>query len=404
MKRKYILHIYLVIFAFTLSCSKEKYVEPINSDNAPAPVTGISAKALAGGATITYKLPADPNLRYVKALYTVNGQQREAIASQYTNTLTVLGFPDTLEHEVKLYSVSKGEQMSKEPAIVKIKPLLPPLMEAYNSLQVKPTFGGISLTMQNSSQASLAVMILTPDSTNKLSVLETYYMSSANGLYAVRGFDSIPTPFSFVVRDRWGNLSDTLSGTYKPIYETQIPKNKFAALNLPTDTYAPHLVLGATYTMDKIWDGKTGNSPGLPIFHTAPSAEPMPKWFTFDMGVKVLFSRFKLFHRQPGDVHAYKAGDPKHYEIWGSATAPNSNGSWDGWTKIMDCHSYKPSGEANPNVTSEDINFACIQGEDFTFPEDIPPVRYLRIKIIETWGGTSFFFIDEMSFWGNIIQ
>lgn len=401
MKTKYFLPLLSLVVISVLSCSKEKYVEPIDSDSAPDPVVSATAQPLPGGATITYKLPNDPRLRYVKAVYTVNGQQRETIASEFNNSLTVMGFPDTLEHEIKLYSVSKGEQVNNTPVVVRVKPLLPPIMEAYNSLEVKETFGGIKFTFQNSSQAALAVMIITPDNSDKMSVVETYYMNAANGAYAIRGFESAKRTFAFVVRDRWGNLSDTLRGDFIPVFEQQVPKNKFAIVNLPTDTNNPHLTLGSTYTMDKIWDGKTGDSPALPIFHTPPSGT-MPKWFTFDMGAVVNLSRFKLFHRQPGNTHAYKTGDPKYFEVWGSATAPNASGSWDGWTKLMDCHSYKPSGEANPNVTDEDINFACIRGEDYEFPEGTPPARYIRIKIIETWGSLNYFFIDEMTFWGEI--
>lgn len=401
MKTKYFLMLLFWVVIAGLSCSKEKYVGPIDTDSAPDPVVSATAQPLPGGASITYKLPNDPRLRYVKAVYTINGQERETIASEFTNTLSVLGFPDTLEHEIKLYSVSKGEQVTNSPVTVKVKPLLPPIMEAFNSLQVKETFGGVKFTFQNSSRAALAVMVITPDNSGKMNVRETYYMNSENGSYSARGFESTKRPFGFVVRDRWGNLSDTLKGDFIPVFEQQIPKTKFAIVNLPTDTNAPHLVLGNNYTLDKTWDGKTGDSPTLPIFHTAPGGT-LPKWFTFDMGVLVNLSRFKLFHRQPGNTHAYQTGDPKYFEVWGSATAPAADGSWAGWTKLMDCHSYKPSGETNPNVTDEDINFACIRGEDYEFPEGTPAARYLRIKIIETWGSVSYYFIDEMTFWGEM--
>lgn len=375
------------------SCSREKYIDPIADDGtAPAPVAEVSSKSLPGAAVLHYKLPTDKNLRYVKAVYEIRpGVSREVIASLYMDSLLVDGFPEIKEYNVKLYTVSYGEKQS-EPVTVNVTPQTPPLLEAYNTLQFEETFGGTTIKFENSGEAALAVTILTTDSVGVLKAVETYYTKSLEGKYSVRGFTSQPRMFGAVIRDRWGNLSDTITKTITPVFEELIPKNLFKIVALPTDVAGGHSV--ATFTLDKIWDNNYGN--GLPLFHTKPGSG-MPQWFTFDMGRLCYLSRYKFFHRF-GTQYAYSLGAPKKWEVWGTATTPDPSGSWNGWTKLMDCESYKPSGEGP--VTTEDNNYAASLGEDFIFPEQVP-VRYLRFKINETWGFLDYIYISEMTFWGD---
>ncbi len=395
---KYILIFSLLCFSLAISsCSREKYIDPMADNGAtPDPVSQVSFKPLPGAAVIKYKLPANENLRYVKAVYNIRpGVEREVIASLYQDSLIVDGLPSIQEYEVKLYSVSYGEKLST-PVTVKVVPTTPPLLEAYNTLSFRETFGGTTITFNNSGEASLAVVILTPDSSGKLSEVETYYTKSLEGRVSVRGFPAQPRIFGAVIRDRWGNLSDTVTQTITPIFEEQIPKDRFLEVHLLGDTYEPHIANGYMYM---IWDGRIAPNGGIALFHTKPGSG-MPQSFTFDMGRVATLSRYKLWHRGPGTQWAYQLGAPRKWEVWGSVTAPRTDGSWEGWTKLMDCESYKPSGEGP--VTTEDALYATSTGEDFVFPENLPPVRYLRFKILETWGYLDYIYIQEVTFWGKL--
>ncbi len=390
------LHLLLLTLATclvcTLSCSKEKYVDPVDDGPAPGPVTNVSVQPQPGAALIKYQLPVSENLRYIKAVYEIRpGVQMERIASQYVDTLRVDGFPDVKEYEIKLYAVSGGEKLS-EPVSVKVTPLTSPLLEAFNSLEFAETFGGFSISFNNSGQASLAVTLLTPDSTGKLREIETYYTKSLNGRYAVRGFPDEPRVFGAVVRDRWGNYSDTVTTTLTPVFEELIPK-PFRDNKLVTDVAGGHA--SASWTLDKLWDGVTGAA-NSGIFHTAPGSG-IPQSFTIDLGRLCLLSRYKLFHRSNTDF-VYQNGSPKKWEVWGSVNTPDPLGTWTGWTKLMDCESYKPSGDGP--VTAEDNTYGALQGEDFIFPEQIP-VRYLRFNVTETWGFVDYVYIAELTFWGD---
>ncbi|MEX2336836.1 MAG: DUF4998 domain-containing protein [Fulvivirga sp.] len=180
------------------------------------------------------------------------------------------------------------------------------------------------------------------------------------------------------------NGLDTIFMAYEtvqlePPVPVELDKRKFEELALPTD--APR-----TKYLDNMlgfWDGIVGN--GTNYYGTDPSTGP--HWFTFDMGVKAKLNRVVTFHR-PGNSDynlVYNHANVKRWEVWGSADEPAADGSWDGWIKLMDCESIKPSGLPRTELSQEDIQRATVDGESFDVPADKPAVRYIRIKVLETW-------------------
>ena len=389
-----ILNTALVLLLALSGCKENKEYIKLTEDAAPAPVSNVRVENMPGAAKIFYSLPSDESLRYVRAEYEIRpGEFKEAKSSNYTNYVVVDGFPNTEEHEVRLYAVSNGEKSSSV-VTVKIKPLTPPLLEVFNTLQFRETFGGVSVTYQNQGEASMAVTLVTPNSTGEMSEVDTYYSKAKEGKFFARGFEAVKRKFGAIVRDRWGNLSDTAYVELTPVFEELIPK-PFQTYNLPTDSYEAHL---SGHSVDKLWDNITGpvSTVGL---HTKPGAG-MPQHFTFDMKVKSKLSRYKLFHRGSPNSYAYKLGAPKKWEIWGSNN-PDPQGGWGGWEKLMDCESFKPSGNPVGVNTDEDNIYASTTGEDFTFPEEAPAVRYIRFKTLETWDYLDYIYIAELTFWGK---
>ena len=46
-----------------------------------------------------------------------------------------------------------------------------------------------------------------------------------------------------------------------------------------------------------------------------------------------------------------------------------------------------------------------MDGEEWEFDfSNLPVVRYLRFKILSTWGGSTFCFINEIDLWGDILD
>lgn len=380
------------------SCKKQSVLLQIDGKApVPAMITVLKVENTPGGAKINYKLPKDNNLLYVKAVYEIQpGVIRETKASIYKDTLVIGGFGDTLAHEVKLYSVGRNDKASV-PVTLEVNPLLPPVKSVYRNLILQATFGGAAITFNNPSENALAIILL-HDSTGKgdWTTVKTYYTGAPKGIFSVRGFDSLETKFGVYVRDRWNNKSDTLVEALKPLYEEIIDKSKFKEIDLPTDTYKGHVYSGlAPRAMSFLWNNIWNSHND--IFHTMPGEPKMPQWFTFDMGSKVTLSRFKLFSRE-GSSGAYTGGDPKIFEVWGS-NDPDKDGGWNNWTKLQTFTSIKPT--PGSTVTAEDLQFAVIDGQDYEFPLGIPPVRFLRFKILETWGGFQYMYISELSLWGT---
>lgn len=164
---------------------------------------------------------------------------------------------------------------------------------------------------------------------------------------------------------------------------TECNKALFQALYLPTD-------IGSEYgwVLPHLWDNIVGQDQG---FHTG--GYGMPQWFSIDLGVTAELDNFKLWQRESA---LYNVGNPKVFEVWGS-NSPASDGSWASWTKLQTFTSFKPSGLPPGQNTDADRAFAQA-GEKFTFPAGIPNVRYIRIKVLETWGGASYLHLTELSF------
>ena len=385
----------ILILAFLiglLGCQEETH-KPINGNaGKPAPLTAATVENLPGGARIRYDVPGDKSLLYVKALYEIRpGVEQEAKSTFYTNTIEVNGFSRAGTYPVKLISVGRNGEES-QPLVVTVEPTTPPLQQAFNSLVIQESWGGATITMENANEADLTVEVVTPDDFGNYAIAETFYTKMKDSRMPVRGFDPEPRTFGVVLKDHWGNRSDTVFKEVTPWFEQPIPK-PFAKVDLPTDYTEPHN--NGSAVLERIWNDSKSESD----FVTVPG-HGLPQWFTFDLKATVQLSRLVLFKRLT-TAFLYNSGAVKRWEIYGS-NDPNPDGSWDdSWTLLMECQSIKPSGLPAGENTDEDRAYAAA-GEEFLFPDDIPAVRYIRWKTLENWGNVSHVNITEIDVYGQI--
>ena len=167
MKSLKLIYIPLLFWVCLTGCKKEITKMPIDKDSSvPGVVSNIKVVNTNGGAILTYSLPGDKNLLYVKAVYeTSKGHWQEVKASYYTNSMELSCFGDTLEHTVSLFAVSKTE-VASAPVTVTVNPLTPPCVLAFRTLKVIPAFGGVNIKASNLTKADLAIVPLRK-STNK---------------------------------------------------------------------------------------------------------------------------------------------------------------------------------------------------------------------------------------------
>lgn len=386
------LSVIIISAGLFLSGCKEEAVSPLPNgagDATPPAVTNLQAVNLHGGAKIKYTVPADPNLLYVQAEWTYKGVSRNTKASYYADTLTLEGFGDTSECEVKVYAISRNEKKSA-PVSITVKPLTPPIEEVFKSLTIKPDFGGVNVGFVNATRGNVVITVLTNDSTGKLVPANAFYTNLGNDSFSTRGFAPAPRVFGVFVKDRWNNFSDTLYTTQTPYFELLLNKSLFKEVNpYPGDINAN--IYSASYPMNKLWDNSTST-----IYVTA-NALGMPESFTFDLGVKAKLSRMKYFQRQSTAFY-FASQTPKIFEVYGSNN-PAPDGNWASWDLIKRCESVKPSGFQLGIVTNDDIAYAQA-GEDFNFPISAGAYRYLRFKMLQTYGNSTSITFSELTFWG----
>ena len=193
-----------------------------------------------------------------------------------------------------------------------------------------------------------------------------------------------------------------------PLYEEELDKSKFKELptRLPGDCEA----MGGL-PIRNIWQGNNNTD----CFHSVTNSDnPAPgRCITFDMGQVAKVSRFKMWQRRgDANVWTYTHNNLKKYVIYGCTeltdemynSGVEKDGimytTFEGWTKLMDVECYKPSGQDNPNITNEDIEYIQ-NGDEHEVPIEAPNFRYVRILMLETWSGGTYAQIGEMTIWGQ---
>lgn len=389
-----------------LSACKDQKLAPILDDGkAPQAIKNPLIENVAGGAKITYTLPDDLNLLYVKAEYQVGGTKREAKASFYQKTIVIEGFGDTLEHEVNLFAVSRGEKASAAVA-VRIRPLTPAVLKVRKSLTFKEVFGGFSSGFSNIDKANVVIVALLWDAVkSEWRQIDANYTALESGIFKVRGLKPELQKFGLFVKDRWNNMSDTLKFELTPIPEFELDGTKFVDIrkkfSIPQINPLPQsgakmiemVDYSSSYPWKNLFDGNTTT-----MFHTKQNVD-QPTWLPVDLGKSYRLSRYKLWQRT-GSFY-YSHGNPHEWEIWGTNT-PNDVNSW---VKLDHQMMIKSSGLPVGQNTTEDIDIAN-NGQEYDFPDEVPAVRYIAWKAVDCWGAiegqTGFFHLFELKFFGQV--
>lgn len=368
----------------------------VDGGDAPGIVKIDSYEKIPGGVKIKFIAPSDENLMYIKVKYRLDvGKDMEARASLYSDEITIEGFGNTDPKTLVISAVSRSEKEG-ESITMDVTPGVPACVTAYEALDTRATFGGIYTKTVNDKRNYLFLDVSTTNDDGEWYVVHTQYTSATDIQFPVRGFTDDPREFRITIRDTWGNQSDTYSTTITPLYEERLDLTKFKSVKLAGDLKMD--VYGSIETLfngnNKWGEMNLAHSPDF-------NQDEFPVWFTFDMGQLAQLSRFTYWQRmQSNGAFLYGAGSIKDWEVWGRADAP-VDGSWDGWTKLLDCESIKPSGWPMGSNSEEDIEHAR-KGEEFEFSMETPPppVRYIRFKILSTHTGAGLVVMQQLWFYG----
>lgn len=411
-KKSWLLMAMIAVLATQFSCQRKDGFNDIVSNDMtkPGPVTNIKVVNFNGGAYITYSLPASKNILYVQANYKINDvASRQTKSSYYSDSITVSGFAKSQDYQVVLYVVSRAE-IKSDSVVVTVHPDTPPYLLAFPTIKMIPDFGGVNITVLNKAKAPIGIIVIVPDNTNKLQIIDQNYTNLDSINYSLRGYDTLPKRFGAYITDQWGNISDTIFVTIKPIYEILMAKSKFAVYVLPSDV----LPFSGWYGVQNLWDDVVVE----PTYNTQQPILPLiwPALVTFDMGQSAKLSRYNLLGRT-GDAgeSMWGYGTPQTWVIWGrndtpvdelmpDSTALPAVGSATpkGWINMGKFAApANPSGLLNPNFTNADLAY-WKAGFNFNVSLTLPKVRYIRFECLTNMGGTNNFFdMNEMTFYGD---
>ncbi len=177
--------------------------------------------------------------------------------------------------------------------------------------------------------------------------------------------------------------------------DRELDKSLFAPYPLPGDA-APAAF--ENNKLSNLWSGVFVGNQAVGAWYRTVDGSGMPHHFNFDLGVVAKLTSLRVWQRGAFDQASlvYANANLKKWEIWGS-NAPATDGSYTGWELLRSCESFKPSGLPVGQRSAEDIAYAQ-EGELFDFPESVPAVRYIRVKVLETWGNTTAMFSSEFTF------
>lgn len=387
------------LFPFLLlllqACKEDELVGQYPVDSVPpGPVTGMTVENVPGGAVIRYKIPADNDLLYIKATYHRNGKTVEQKASVYDTRLVLEGLGKSQTQSVTLVAYDRSENASS-PATVEVTPLNAPIYSILESMVVQADFGGVRLDWANQNAADIVVTVITKEArygVEEFVEAANFYSKTKAGVGTVRGYADEDREFGVYIHDRWGNVTDTVFGVYKPFYEEALDKGLFRRWNPPGIPYSAYTT--PNWYIENLWNNRIDAQPsggtGFANFGLQ---------FTFDMGQMAKISRFKI-NQRPETNLLYNYAHPKRFELWGSPH-PNVNADFAGWIYLGTFESIKPSNLPLGQLTDEDIQYAHINGEEWNMPLDSKPVRYIRFVCQETWAQANDVQMMELSMWGD---
>ncbi|WP_226995371.1 DUF4959 domain-containing protein, partial [Candidatus Symbiothrix dinenymphae] len=188
---------------FCLSGCKEEVIGQWPVDGTPpGKVDNVVVKqAIPGGAVLSYTLPDDDDLLYIKAVYLRNDSTpSETIASVYCDSVTIEGFGNTSAREVKLYAVDRSRNES-EPVSISVTPLEPPVVSIGSTLNLINDFGGFQVNWTNPARAEIGIFMEQKDSLGDYQPMEPIYSKLVDGTGSVRGLDTVTYEVRTYVKD-----------------------------------------------------------------------------------------------------------------------------------------------------------------------------------------------------------
>ncbi|MDR0422178.1 MAG: DUF5126 domain-containing protein [Proteiniphilum sp.] len=389
-----------------LSCSELPTGQTPTDSEPPSPLSNVSVTPTHGGAHITYSLPVEDDISYVKCEFTYAGVSRTARSSIYKNYMELDGIGEPEEIELRLYVVDHSENLS-EVHIERFTPLDPPMTAVYNSFEIVPTYGGVVVTWKNPAEAMVGISFMASNDYGELELRDMVFSSLPEDSKKLRPFNTRTRLFALSITDKYENTSDTFRIEVKPFYEVMLDKDKFSTPELAGDNTS----VNDNRPIQKIWDGVLDDPDKYHGWHTdAAAGYTIPQYFTINLGTTAHLTHITIFER--GEIYPFAQHNLRLFDIYGwpdeelprertdAAYYDNATEWTKDWTLLAACEVIKPSGMPPGTNTPEDLA-AHNAGFDYDLRQDVAPMRYIRFVVHDTWAHTPAMHMAELSVYGD---
>tara|TARA_B110001450_G_scaffold241492_1_gene251038 strand:- start:217 stop:1416 length:1200 start_codon:yes stop_codon:yes gene_type:complete len=383
----------LFIFAAIISCSDHEDLET----SPPGMLSNVSVTPTNGGGIISYTLPSDDDILYVKAVYT-NSQGAEVfrVSSKHNSTIEVNGLSQSTPVNVKLFVVDVNENISETVAI-DFTPLESFIFLVQESIQITPDLGGVKITWENIASKTVFVYVHILEGADE----DIRILSSNNPQESIfiRGLPPSEISISTKIEDFDGNITELEEkGTYIPLFEEKIDKSTWTLVSgqsINGNAYEGRTVNFWDDVVDTV-ETDADNSYFIATRDNNGGSLNFPLDIVIDLNKNVKIQRFIVWQRaywyQGGGVtYHYQEENIKSFNLYASSDAQS-------WSLLGEFDIGDPrngAGEIPAPAFQE-----AIDGHEFSLENTSEVFRYLKFQITSNYGSTQITVGSEITLFG----
>ena len=390
---KKLLFLTILIFAVS-SCSKQD-----DGDTTPPSVLTVnSVTPTNGGGIISYTLPNDDDILYVRAEYTnSNGVDVSRASSSYNNSIEIDGLNQTTALTITLYVVDENYNQSA-PIYVELVPLESFIYLVQESIEVNTDLGGFRITWENIQSKTVYVFVhINNGSEEEIRILSSNNSSES---IAVRGLPSEEITISTRIED-FDENSTTLEekGTLTPLFEQVIDKSTWTLV--ASQSVNGNAWEGASVNFwDDVIDTTNNNSDNSYFMIWRDLNGGSLNWpldLVIDLNKNVKVTRFTVWQRAywyngPSDIPYYfQEENMKSFTMYASNDAQV-------WEELGQFDIGDPR-DSEGNIPQSALDSAA-NGHEFELDEVSESFRYLKFSVTSNYGSEAYVNGSEITMYG----
>ena len=394
MKARNFLSLFLITFLVLLGCNENE-----NQDSTPpGSLTIESVTPTNGGGILTYSLPNDSDILFVRAEYTNSlGNDVYRVSSSHNNSIEIDGLNQNTPISVRLFVIDENENIS-EPTDVEFTPLPSFIYLVQESISISPTLGGVNIEWENIAEKTVYVHLHIVNAGEE----EIRILSSDKEFenISVRGLESVEMTFLTKVEDFDGNITDLEEkATISPLFEEMIDKSTWTLMSQlsvdgnawegETDNFWDDIVDTAETNADNsyfiIWRDANGGVLNWPLD------------IVINLNKNVKIHRLKVWQRAfwyngpTGIPYYYQEENIRSFDLYASENSQD-------WILLGQYDIGDPSDQ-DGNIPQDFID-AAANGHDFDLEGVSDKFRYLKFSITSNYGSDTYVHGSEITLWG----